>query len=86
LTHPLKLGIKTSTCSTLCISSYQILTTTWKQIIITQVLPLSMAIITFQSYASVTFLMMGLTHQRFNCMARCLTKKCHTGQDNAEMS
>lgn len=30
--------------------------------------------------------MMGLACQRFKCMSRCLTKKCHTWQDNAEMS
>jgi hypothetical protein len=38
-----------------------------------------MSINEFQSYTSVSmhFLMMGLTHQRFNCMARCLTKVSH---------
>lgn len=54
LTHPPKFGCKTSTCSTLCISSYQILTTTWKQIIITQILPVSMWIIKYESYTSVS--------------------------------
>ena len=78
LTHPLKLGSKKSTCSTLCISSYQTLTTTWKQINITQVLPVSIPIVAFQNNTNVSihFIMMGLTHQRFNCI----------WQDNAEMS
>jgi len=49
---------------------------------------LCMSIMKFQSYTSVSmhFLMTGLTHQRFNCMVRCLTKRCHMWLDNAEMS
>jgi len=79
LTHPLKLGSKTYTCSTLGISSYQILTTTWKQIIITKVLPVCMSIIQFQSYtsASIHFLWRNW-HIRDSTACDKTMLKCHS--------